>query len=124
MKMTDELSTQSVTAKDVVLSFINALNMEDFAAARTCVHDDLVFEGVLGTRKGADAYFKDMEKMRLKYKIKKAFQEDNDVCLLYDINMSGTEVFTCGWYKLEDKKIKSLKVVFDPRPLLQQTVRR
>ena len=122
--MTDEPSTQGVTAKDVVLTFINALNMEDFTAAKSCVHDDLVFEGVLGSRKGSESYFRDMEKMRLKYKIKKAFQDDNDVCLLYDINMSGTEVFTCGWYKLEDKKIKSLKVVFDPRPLLQQSVRR
>lgn len=122
--MTDEPSTQSVTAKDVVLSFIKALNMEDFVAARICVHDDLTFEGVLGTRKGADSYFNDMEKMRLKYNIKKVFQDGNDVCLLYDINMSGTEVFTCGWYQLETNKIKSLKVVFDPRPLLQQSVRR
>lgn len=124
MKTTKESPTPEVDAKDIVLTFINALNAEDFDTAKSCVRDDLIFEGVLGTRNGAAAYFKDMEKMRLKYKIKKAFQDGDDVCLLYDINMSGTDVFTCGWYQLEDGKIKSLKVVFDPRPVLQQSVRR
>jgi limonene-1,2-epoxide hydrolase len=124
MKTTEELPNHSVDAKGVVLTFINALNAEDFDTAKNCVHDDLVFEGVLGTRDGAEAYFRDMEKMRLKYKIKKAFQDGNDVCILYDINMSGTDIFTCGWYQVEHGRIKSLKVVFDPRPVLQQSVRR
>jgi hypothetical protein len=44
----------------------------------------------------------------------------NDVCLLYDIDMSGTKIFTCGWYQIKDSKIKLLKVVFDPRPLLEK----
>jgi limonene-1,2-epoxide hydrolase len=124
MITTKESPNHSVDPKGVVLTFINALNAEDFDAAKNCVRDDLVFEGVLGTREGAEAYFRDMEKMRLKYKIKKTFQDGNDVCLLYDINMSGTDIFTCGWYQVEQGKIKSLKVVFDPRPVLQQSPRR
>jgi len=32
--------------------------------------------------------------------------------------MSGATLFTCGWYQVEDGKIRSLKVVFDPRPVL------
>ena len=123
MKTSKESLTHA-NAKDIVLTFINALNAEDFATARNCVRDDLVFEGVLGARNGAEAYFKDMERMRFKYKIMKAFQDGNDVCLLYDINMSGVDIFTCGWYQLEQGKIKWLKVVFDPRPVLQQSVRR
>ncbi|MEP6674646.1 MAG: nuclear transport factor 2 family protein [Ferruginibacter sp.] len=106
-------------ASDVVLSFINAINQEDFTAARKCVLDTMTFHGVLGSRNGAEDYFNDMKKMKFKYDIKKVFQHNDDVCLLYDINMSGTTIFTCGWYHLEDGKIDSLRVIFDPRPVLE-----
>ncbi len=32
--------------------------------------------------------------------------------------LSGTAVLTAGWYHVEVGKISSLKVVFDPRPVL------
>jgi len=105
-------------AKEVVLAFIKALNNDDFDAARKCVSSDLKFEGVMGSRDNADEYFKSMEKLRFKYDIKKAFVDGNDVCILYDIDMSGKTIFTCGWYKVRDGKIKSFRVVFDPRPII------
>jgi len=105
-------------AKEVVLAFLDAINRLDFQVARTYASPDMQFEGVLGSRDGADAYFTDMEKMKLKYDIKKVFTDGNDVCLLYDIDMSGKIIFSCGWYQVEEGKIKSIKVVFDPRPLL------
>jgi limonene-1,2-epoxide hydrolase len=113
-------TNHALSTKELVSSFIEAMNEDDFATARGYVHDDFSFDGVLGTRNGADAYFKDMEKMRFKYNIKKAFADGDDVCLLYDINMQGTTIFTCGWYKVQNGKIKSLKVVFDPRPVLDK----
>jgi len=58
--------------------------------------------------------------MKLKYKILKAFEDENDVCLLYDLTMSGLTIFGCGWYLVQGGKIKSLRVVFDPRPVLAQ----
>lgn len=51
-------------SKQIVLSFIDAMNKFDYAKARSYVTDDLNFVGVLGTRNGADAYFSDMRKMR------------------------------------------------------------
>lgn len=108
-------------AKEVVLNFINALNKEDFETARNCLSEDMVFDGVLGHRDGADVYIKEMEKMKFKYEIKKAFENGTDVCLLYDIDMGNKKTtFTCGWYQLQNGKIKNLKVVFDPRPVLEQ----
>lgn len=56
--------------------------------------------------------------MRLKYDVKKVFADGNDVCVFYDVTLSGVKVFTCAWYQVEDSKIRSLKVVFDPRPVL------
>ncbi|SFE97721.1 SnoaL-like domain-containing protein [Chitinophaga sp. CF118] len=110
---------QENNTKETVLSFINALNVEDFKAARKLVSEDLIFIGVLGTRNGAEAYFSDMEKMKLKYEIKKVFADGDDACLLYNINMGSVTVFASGWYQLANGKISSFKVVFDPRPLLE-----
>ena len=109
------------SAKEIVLTFIKVLNQEDFDTAKDCLSKDMVFDGVLGHRDGADTYIQDMRKMKFKYKIKKTFEDGNDVCLLYDIDMSGTNIFTCGWYQIKYNKIKSLKVVFDPRPVLEKS---
>jgi hypothetical protein len=108
------------SAKEVVMACIKALNAGDFETARTYVNDDMEFDGILGSRHGADAYFQDMQKMRLKYHVRKAFEDGNDVCLLYDLEISGKTIFGCGWYRLAQGKISHLKVVFDPRPLLDQ----
>ncbi|PSL48299.1 SnoaL-like protein [Chitinophaga niastensis] len=106
-------------AKEVVLSFIKALNEEDYNAGRKYVNDDLLFVGVLGSREGAEVYFSDMERMRIKYKIEKSFVDGDDVCLLYDILIGGVTTYGSGWYRLVDGRISSIKVVFDPRPLLE-----
>jgi hypothetical protein len=105
-------------AKVVVLDFINALNTENFEIARAQLHDDMTFKGVMGERNGADNYIGDMKKMKFKYNIKKVFVDHDEVCLWYDINMGEKAIFSSGWYKLEDEKIKSFQVIFDPRPIL------
>jgi len=106
------------TSKQTVELFLQALNDENFDQARTLVSDDFSFDGVLGQRNSADAYFADMRKMKFKYHVQKIFEDGNDVCVLYDIDM-GKTIFTCGWYTLKDGKIARLKVVFDPRPVLE-----
>ena len=106
-------------AKETVLSFIKALNEEDFKTARKYANEDLAFVGVLGSRNGAEAYFSDMERMKIKYSIQKAIAEGDDVCLLYDLVLDGTNIFGCGWYQLVNGKISTIKVVFDPRPILE-----
>jgi hypothetical protein len=111
-------------AKEIVSQCMAAINNEDFENARKLVHVDFKFDGVLGSREGAEAYFKDMEKMKLKYDVKKIFEEGDDVCVLYNLDMSGVSVFCCGWYQVVQDKIKFLKVVFDPRPVLQSSSRR
>lgn len=108
-------------AMNAVLSCVKAINDLDFKTARKYVRADMVFRGVLGARDGAEAYFADMEKMQLKYDIRKAFVDRADVCLLYDLTMEGKIIFCCGWYHVEDGKITSLKVVFDPRPILESS---
>jgi len=109
----------SASPRDLVLACIDALNREDFQRARDYINDDFAFVGVLGSRNGAEAYFQDMERMRIKYSIQKVFADEQDVCLLYDVTLSGKTVFGCAWYHVEAGKIRSLRVVFYPRPLLE-----
>ena len=111
----------STNSKQIVLDFIEAMNQLDYEKARTYVTNDLSFVGVLGTRNGADAYFSDMQKMKFKYDIIKAFADGDDVCLIYNINMGTETIFCFGWYQLQNEKIKTFRVVFDPRPLLEKT---
>ncbi|MVM35397.1 nuclear transport factor 2 family protein [Spirosoma sp. HMF4905] len=119
--MTANKETVSVEtdAKEIVLAFVQAINDEDFKIARSLASDDMTFKGVLGSRDGGDAYIQDMEKMKLKYAIQKAFADGDDVCLFYDLTMSGKTIFGCGWYQVVDGKVHSLKVLFDPRPFLE-----
>jgi hypothetical protein len=110
--------------KDIVLFLLDAINKEDFKKARTFVTADFKFNGVLGSRDGADAYFKDMEQLKFKYDIKKTFSDGKDACVFYDVIMSGKKIFCCAWYHLRGDQISSLRVVFDPRPVLEASERK
>ncbi len=110
----------AINARDVVLACVEALNREDFGRAREFVSDEFSFVGVLGSRNGAEEYFRDMERIRLKYAVRKVFVDGQDVCLFYDLTISGKTVFGCAWYEVAGGKIRSLRVLFDPRPLLEK----
>lgn len=101
------------------MSCVKAINEEDFREAKRYVSEGMTFDGVLGSRFGAEAYFHDMERMKLKYDIQKVFSEGDDVCLFYNLQMSGKTIFGCGLYGVRHGRIVTLKVVFDPRPLLE-----
>lgn len=112
--------TTEKNAREVVLACVEALNREDFEQARRFVNDNFTFEGVLGSRHGAEAYFDDMLKMRLKYEVKKVLSDNQDVCLFYDLTLTGQRIFGCAWYHIEAGTIRWLRVVFDLRPLLER----
>lgn len=122
--MKTETNTIENQTKDTVLSFLDSINKEDFEKARTFITDDFKFNGVLGSRDNADAYLEDMKKMKFKYEIKKTFSNEKDACVFYDITMTGKKIFCCGWYHLKGDKINSLRVVFDPRPILEASDRK
>lgn len=113
----EKINQVSDNAK-VVLSLIQAINEEDFDAAKRFANEEMTFEGVMGSRQGATAYFDDMKKMKLKYAVQKVFVDQEDVCLFYDLTMDGKTIFGCAWYHLDGGRVSSLKVIFDPRPFL------
>ena len=108
------------TAGKTIQSFLQALNDEDFKTARSYLTDDMKFVGVMGARDGGDTHIADMQKMKFKYTTQKMFVDGADVSVFYDINMEAATIFCSGWYQLQHNKINSIKVIFDPRPLLEK----
>jgi hypothetical protein len=114
------------SAKEIVISFLESLNKGDLKSARSCVSDDFSFTLPQGSFDGAESYFRAAEEAqktyqeRYKFVIKKIFRDGNDVCVFNDVIAGPITLFACGWYHVEDQKIHSLKLVYDPRPLLQQ----
>ncbi len=101
------------------MSYVKALNDQDFRAARSYVSDNLIFSAPLASFNSAEEYFKDMQRLRIRFDIKKVFVDGDDVCLLYDFSSGSINLFGCGWYHVDNGKIDSLKVVYDPRPIVE-----
>lgn len=114
-----KISTPEAT--EVVRSLGKALNDENYEEARRYVSASMKYSGPFGSRDGADAYLHEIERLRLNFDIQKIFGDDKDVCALYDITVGGITQFACGWFQVEDGKVKSLRVTFDPRPFLGNT---
>src|SRR5258708_23305370 len=104
--------------KEVVVGVGKALNDESFQIARRYVSDDMKYVGPFGSRDGAEAYLQEIERLRLKFYIQKIFADDNNVCVLYDITVSGITLFACGLCQVNAARVNSLRGTFDPRPLL------
>lgn len=108
----------SNTTPNVAEQFIQYLNEENFDKAESCLDPEFKFIGVLGKRENASVYMKDMRQMKFKYQIIQSFTAGEDVSFWYMIDMGNKTIEASGWYQIIDGKIHSLKVVFDPRPLL------
>jgi predicted ester cyclase len=116
----------SSNAKKVVLSYLKALNDQDFKVARSYLKDNMIFQAPIASHNSADAYFKENERLRSEYRIKKVlyevkkvFVDGDDVCVFFDFNIGSVTLFASGWFQVEKGKISSIRAVFDPRPIVE-----
>ena len=101
----------------VVMSYIKALDEQNYELAGKYLNDKLRIQGPDGESFGRPKEFLEMlRQYRGRYAIKKSFVDENDVCLLYDLKTPATTVFMCSWYHVNCGKITSIRTVFDPRP--------
>jgi hypothetical protein len=112
--------------KEIVISFQESLNKRDLGSARRCVSDNFVLSNPTGSFDNADKYFEAVKQAGqahpepCRFEVKKLFIDGSDVCVFNDVIAGSITIFACGWYHIEDQKIQSLKLVYDPRPLLQK----
>ena len=109
-----------------MMQFIDALEQKDFKSARSYISDNMSYVGPtgMGSFDKAEPYLKYLEHLDLpKSEIKKVFVDGDDVCELHELNFDTlpAPMFVCSWYHVDDVgKITSIRVVFDPRPYLQE----
>ena len=96
--MTTQAQLSSDEAKQVVINLGTVINDESFQTARICVADDMKYEGPFGARVGAEAYLKEIKRLRLKIHIQRIFPSQEDVCVLSNIDTAGitnVSLLTC-----------------------------
>ena len=116
------------SAKEIVMEFIEALERKDFKTVRSYISDNISVLAPgpveLTTFNQAEPFMTYLEHANLpRLEIKKEFTDSNDVCLLYEMNYREPPLttFVCGWFHVDDDgKISSIRLVFDPRPFVQQ----
>jgi limonene-1,2-epoxide hydrolase len=111
----------NTSASEIVESYRTALGKGDFAAARTFVQDNMVFEGPLDTFNKADDYLaanKKLASIIQRIDLKKVFVDGDDVCVLYEMvtNTPAGTAFIAEWYQVKGGKIAYMRAVFDARP--------
>jgi limonene-1,2-epoxide hydrolase len=103
--------------KEVVLSYIKALDNQDYNSARNYLKDNIRIKGnsTQSFNKPRD-FIEMLRRLRGKYEIKKVFADGQDVCLLYNFETPVATVFMCSWYQVKDGRIASIQTIFDPHP--------
>jgi limonene-1,2-epoxide hydrolase len=121
----DKESTKS--AKEIVMEFVDALERKDFKTVRSHISNNIsvLAPGPVELTKfsQAEPYVKYLEHANLPpFEIKKEFEDNNDICLLFEMNYREPPVtiFVCGWFQVnDDRKIGSIRLVADIRSLLE-----
>lgn len=111
------------SAKEIVMEYFQAITeRHDFKAARTYLKDDVSYVSPLNSFDRAEPYLKYNESLQLpKLDIKKIFADGDDVCILYEVTLTTppATLFASAWVHVDDGKISSIRLVFDPRPFVQ-----
>lgn len=103
-------------AREVVMSYLRAMDERDYPAARRYLQDSIFIKGPGGEAfRSPDDFLNMMAQQRGRYDIKKIFVDGEDVCLLYDFVTEKATVFFCSWYQTKVGKIVSIRTVFDSR---------
>jgi ketosteroid isomerase-like protein len=118
-------------AKELVISYLKALNDQDFKTARSHLKDDMTFLAPIASHNSADAYIEGNEQLRSKYgiekvlyEVKKVFLDGDDVCVFFDFTIGSATLFASGWFHVASGKISSIRVVFDPRPIVELSAKK
>ena len=111
--------SQNQDARETVMSYIKALDSQDYVSARKWLCDNVLVKGPAGEAfRSPDEFISMMKNQHGKYDVKKVFADGEDVCLLYDFIANTATVFFSSWYKVKNGKINSIQTVFDPRPFM------
>lgn len=102
-------------ARETVMSYIRSLDSKDYNGARDYLNEGVRIIGPAGESfREPEEFLGMLRQYQGKYDVKKVFADGDDVCLLYDLMTPGATVFMCSWYQVKNRRIVSIRTVFDP----------
>jgi hypothetical protein len=108
-------------ARDVGDTYFEAWQARDFARLRSILADEATFDGPLGHASNAEeciAGLRRMSQLMTGIVVRKTFVDGPDVLTWFDLHTAQTGPMpTVNWRHVENGKITSIRVTFDPRPL-------
>lgn len=106
---------RGTSPQEVVNRYIAALHEQRYEDALALLKDDVKIRGPAGESFGKPLNFIQMLRTyRARYDVKKVFTDGADVCVLYDLIIGNSPVYTSSWYQVRDGKIVSINTIFDP----------
>ena len=106
---------------EVAAIYFDAWKAGDFARLRAILADDVTFDGPLGHAGNAEeciAGLRRMSEIVTDIVVRKTFVDGADVLTWFDLHTARTGPLpTVNWRYVDDGKITSIRVTFDPRPL-------
>lgn len=113
-----------MSATDVVRRYHEAWTQGDMATARTCLADDLDFQGPIDTFHSADDFIATLTgfaQLLTRLDLLQEFYTDDAAAQLYDCetNSPAGTIRTAEYFWLRDGKIATIRLVFDASLLRQ-----
>jgi SnoaL-like domain len=113
-----------MSAANMVRRYHDAWTQRDMSTARSCLADDLDFQGPIDTVSSADDFIAKLTgfaQMLTRVDLLQEFYTDDAAALLYDCvtnSLVGT-ILTAEFFGLRDGKIATIRLVFDATVLRQ-----
>ena len=103
-------------------TYLDSWRNKDFARFRTALADDVTFSGPLARLSGIDDVVKGMEglgQITTDVVVQRMVVDGDDVITWFDLHTSVADPTpVANWSHVEDGKITSIRVTFDPRGLV------
>ena len=109
-------------AGEVLQTFYTAVVKRDLTTPRSCLADDMVFEGLFETYRSADEYMKTFAgllQITLRLDIKKIIGEVHDAAVFFELQTKApaeATVLVAEWHQVKNGKIFHAQSAFDGRP--------
>ena len=110
------------TAGGVLRRFYDAVQRRDMQAARACLADDMVFEGLFETYPNADAYMATLTqlmKIVARLNVKVIIGEGDNAAIFMDMVTAepvNATTLVAEWHQVENGRIVRAQSAFDGRP--------
>jgi ketosteroid isomerase-like protein len=115
--------TTTTEPAHVAKAYFDAWTSNDMDSFRELLAEGVTFDGPLATSANADEAVAGMTKlaaMTERIDIRKRCVDAEDVITWFDLHLEGVEPMpVANWTRVENGKIVSIRVVFDPRPMLE-----